>query len=103
MAASTKRFILTDATYVDISEGATMVWFVLTFDPNENNAIRLALGQSLPAADTIHYQDINPLSFKVGNNDYPQEVPIRVDQLGAGDRVYVRAERDSAEVAVHRK
>lgn len=103
MAASTKRFTLTDIGYVDVSEGATLVWFILEFNRNRYNAIRLALGPTiLPAADTIHYQLIDPGRFQVGADDYSQEVPMAFS-IGEGDRVYVRAERDSCELVVHRR
>ena len=109
MAASTKRFTLTDAAYVDVSEGATLVWFVLEFNRQRYNAIRLTLGDPPgvpalfpPAVDTVHYQAIDPGRFQVGADDYSQEVPVRIE-LDAGDRVYLRAERDSCEVAVHRR
>jgi hypothetical protein len=101
MAASTKRFTLTDAAYVDVSEGAALVFFTLGFNRQRFNAIRLALGQSVPAADTPHYQDIDSGKFQVGANDYSQEVPIKLE-LGSGDRVYLRAERDTHEIVVHR-
>jgi hypothetical protein len=107
MAASTKRFTLTDTAYVDVSEGATLVWFVVDFDRQRYNAIRLTLGSdppalNPPAADTPHYQAIDPGRFQVGANDYSQEVPVRIE-LGEGDRVFVRAERDSCELVVHRR
>ena len=102
MAASTKRFTLTDATYVDVSEGATLVWFILGFNRQRYNAIRLALGTGAPAVDTVDYQDIDPGRFQVGSDDYSQEVPVKIE-LGPGDRVYLRAERDSCEVVVHRR
>jgi hypothetical protein len=102
MAASTKRFTLTSASYADVSEGATLVWFVLDFDRQRHNAVRLALGQSPPAAATVHYQSVNPGRFQVGSDDYSQEVPVRIE-IGADDRVYVRAEREDVELVVHRR
>jgi hypothetical protein len=102
VSASTRRFTLTSTSYVDVSEGATLVWFTLDFDRNRYNAIRLALGQSLPAAGTVDYQSIDPGRFQVGQNDYSQEVPVRIE-IGASDRVYIRAEREDVELVVHRR
>lgn len=101
MAASTKRFTLTANAYQDVSEGATKVWFTLDFLKTTYNAVRLALGTSLPSAGTTHYQLIDPTRFPVGNENYPQELPTQIE-IGAGDTVYLRADADSCEVVVHR-
>lgn len=101
MAASTKRFTLTSATYVDVSEGATLVFGTLEFDRQRYRAVRIALGTSLPSVGTTHYQGIDPGVFQVANENYSQEVPFKFE-IGAGDAVYMRAESESFDVVVHR-
>jgi hypothetical protein len=85
-----------------VSEGASLVWFTLEFNRQRYNAIRLALGTSAPAPDTVHYQEIDSGRFQVGADDYSQEVPVKIE-LDEGDKVYLRAERDAHEVVVHRR
>lgn len=102
MSASTRRFTLTTLAYTDVSEGASLVHFTVDFDRPRYTAIRLALGTAAPAADTVHYQAIDPGRFQVGGDNYSQEVPVRFE-LDDGDRVYARAEGDTVELVVHRQ
>lgn len=101
MAASTIRYTLTSAAYVDVSVGATRVWFTLEFNRQQSRAIRLALGTTPPDPNTPHYQSIDPGRRQVGSQDLPETISLAWDLAETTDRVYVRAEADPVDLVVH--
>lgn len=102
MAASIKYFATQIGAYQDISEGAGYCAFRLPFSRNRVQAIRIHIGQSLPAADTVNYDGLNPSNNQVASQDIPQSIFWEVGGLSSDDRVWVRAEADTVELSVYR-
>lgn len=89
MAASTKRFTLTNSAYQDVSEGASEIWFLIPFERNQVNDVRLVIAQSLPSSGTSNYFRVSPNYNPVGPNDLPQDFTVSIARLSASDRVYL--------------
>jgi hypothetical protein len=102
MAASTKQFTLTSSAYQDLSEGAANCAFRVPFHRQRSNAIRVVLGQSLPAVNSTTYDTIDTNNFSVGPNESPQEFPLSFNNLAPTDRVYARADSSNVSFTVYR-
>lgn len=96
--ASLVTFSLTSSAYQDVSVGFGSVWFILPFQRHKVNAVRLAVGQSLPSAGTANYLLLNPNVNEVGSSNIPQDIEIDLKGLASTDRVYLRA--DSIDVSL---
>lgn len=100
MVASTKRFTLTGSSYVDISEGATKIRTIVPFRRQSSNGVRFHIGQSLPSADTVNYEFVDPNNQPLAEGNQSRAVPVEFDSLGAGDRVYARVNTSTNEVTI---
>lgn len=89
--------MLTTSAYQDISEGAADCAFRLPVNSQNDNVVRVALGTSLPAADTTDYD------LYIGPNNGGDAMHVSFTALAPTDRVYARSDKVSYKLVVYRK
>lgn len=84
MASRTTRMTITAANYVEVTQAGDYNFFI---KPLSAAGIRLHVGQTPPASDTVNFLPISSAPFSLGD-------------LDSTDRVYLRAEVSDADVVL---